>query len=64
MYYFGDPNFYENHVKGIKFWPEQTNHPPTTKDDLRAEFAKLQARQNFRKPATTSNEGSSTTQQD
>ncbi|CAG8459121.1 6975_t:CDS:2 [Ambispora leptoticha] len=64
MYYFGHPDFYEKHVKGIKFWPEHTNHPPITKDDLRTEFAKLQAQQNFRKSATTSNEGSATTQQD
>uniref|UniRef100_U9TD22 Uncharacterized protein n=1 Tax=Rhizophagus irregularis (strain DAOM 181602 / DAOM 197198 / MUCL 43194) TaxID=747089 RepID=U9TD22_RHIID len=25
MYYFGAPEFYDSHVKQIKFWPEKTN---------------------------------------
>ncbi|CAG8483549.1 6091_t:CDS:2 [Paraglomus occultum] len=46
MYYFGDPKFYEKHIRGTQFWPEleTTNKPPTTKEDARIEFEKMKAK--------------------
>lgn len=37
MLYFGGPDFFDKHVKGIKFWPdyETTHKPPTTSDEVR-----------------------------
>ncbi|CAB4397808.1 unnamed protein product [Rhizophagus irregularis] len=48
MYYFGAPEFYDSHVKQIKFWPEKTNRPPTTRDEILIEIEKLKAKKKIR----------------
>jgi len=55
MYYFGDPDFYNKHIKGMKFWPseDKTNQPPTTKEELHAELAKLKAKRIARRQTAT-----------
>ncbi|KAG0172186.1 hypothetical protein DFQ28_004156 [Apophysomyces sp. BC1034] len=43
MIYFGGPDFYDQHVKTIKFWPdyETTHKPPTTSSEIREELEKM-----------------------
>ncbi|KAL1934054.1 hypothetical protein VTP01DRAFT_6236 [Rhizomucor pusillus] len=43
MLYFGGPDFYDRHVKGIKFWPdyETTHKPPTTSDEVKEALNKM-----------------------
>ncbi|KAI9023031.1 hypothetical protein CLU79DRAFT_750045 [Phycomyces nitens] len=56
MLYFGGPGFYDQYVKGIKFWPDYntTYKPPTTSDEVKASLEKMKAdreerwRQNIR----------------
>ncbi|KAL0090604.1 hypothetical protein J3Q64DRAFT_1007721 [Phycomyces blakesleeanus] len=56
MLYFGGPGFYDQYVKGIKFWPDYntTYKPPTTSEEIKASLEKMKAereerwRQNMR----------------
>ncbi|KAI9314125.1 hypothetical protein BX666DRAFT_501820 [Dichotomocladium elegans] len=50
MLYFGGPDFYDKHVKGIKFWPdyEKTTKPPTTSDEVRETMNLLKAQREER----------------
>ncbi|RIA84205.1 hypothetical protein C1645_784603 [Glomus cerebriforme] len=55
MYYFGAPEFYENHVRQIKFWPEKTNRPPTSREEILIEIEKLKAKKNIHKDHVETN---------
>ncbi|KAI9243479.1 hypothetical protein BDA99DRAFT_530241 [Phascolomyces articulosus] len=50
MLYFGGPDFYDKHVKGIRFWPdyETTTKPPTTSDEVKDTLATLKAQREER----------------
>ncbi|KAI8992448.1 hypothetical protein BDB01DRAFT_778469 [Pilobolus umbonatus] len=43
MLYFGGPTFYDNYVKGIRFWPDYntTYQPPTTSVEVRTALEKM-----------------------
>ncbi|CAO0791413.1 unnamed protein product [Mucor circinelloides] len=45
MLYFGGPEFYDNYVKGIKFWPDinTTYKPPTTSEEVRSALDKMKS---------------------
>ncbi|ORZ13634.1 hypothetical protein BCR42DRAFT_418757 [Absidia repens] len=45
MLYFGGPQFYDNYVKGIKFWPDYntTYQPPTTSKEVREALEKMKS---------------------
>ena len=43
MYYFGSPEWWEKHVRHLKFWPEveRTNRLPVERDDIRQALQEL-----------------------
>ncbi|CAO3686921.1 unnamed protein product [Umbelopsis vinacea] len=45
MLYFGGPDFYNKHVRGINFWPEfeKTHQPPKTSDEVRAALDQMKS---------------------
>ncbi|KAF1797604.1 hypothetical protein V8B55DRAFT_1514836 [Mucor lusitanicus] len=45
MLYFGGPEFYDNYVKGIKFWPDinTTYKPPTTSEEVKSALDKMKS---------------------
>ncbi|KAG2223371.1 hypothetical protein INT45_002866 [Circinella minor] len=50
MLYFGGPDFYNNHVKSLKFWPdyETTYKPPTTSDEVKGALETMKAQREER----------------
>ncbi|CCG82678.1 Putative uncharacterized protein [Taphrina deformans PYCC 5710] len=58
MYYFGSPDFFENYVKNLKFWPdeEKTNRPPVEREDIKSALEELKKDRLARKAAREARE--------
>lgn len=53
MYYFGSPDFFEQYVKNLNFWPaeEKTNRPPVERADVKAALQELRQARLLKKAA-------------
>ncbi len=53
MYYFGSPDFFDQYVKHLNFWPavETTNRPPVEKDDIKSALKELREERLARREA-------------